>query len=153
MKIAKFVNFSVALAVVGITALFANLPTASANPGEHSKAVKTHTEEAVKHGEMGHADVLATHAGEALKHAKALKESAGDDHYDALVNALEDAVEQGNDGNTAAATEHASMALKHINDLAGHDEMGHGGDHKNHDDKGMAPHGHHDDTGTAPHKH
>ena len=72
---------------IGILALFFNTHTFAADT-EHKLEALAHAEEAVKHGEMGHANELLKYAEDSLEHAKM-------DHAD-------------------VATEHAKKAMKHL---------------------------------------
>jgi hypothetical protein len=88
---------------------------------DEAKNAVYYTEEAIKHGKAGHADVLAKKAEIALKHAKAAHYLAyGPYMADAFeyleegINHLEGGMASGRQGDAPAATKHAEEALAHL---------------------------------------
>jgi hypothetical protein len=80
----------------------------------HLKEAIKHTEQAIEHGKMGHADVLVTHAEEALKHAKAAEAEKANEHTKQGITHLEAAIDTGKKKEAEAATKHAEEALTHL---------------------------------------
>ncbi len=86
---------------------------------EHAAAALEHANQAVIHGEAGHASVLVEHATEALKHAHAAANIAKGEaktHVDASVKSLEVAIEHGKmgAGHVPLATKAAEEAVDHL---------------------------------------
>lgn len=80
----------------------------------HELQAFMHTEAAVTHGEMGHADILVQHALAALEHAHAADPKEQSDHMQEGITHLSAAIEHGKMGHTDIATEHAKQAFEHI---------------------------------------
>ena len=98
---------------IGILALFFNTHTFAADT-EHKLEALAHAEEAVKHGEMGHANELLKYAEDSLEHAKAAMQEGGDAHMKKAIKQLEEAIEHAKMDHADVATEHAKKAMKHL---------------------------------------
>jgi len=86
---------------------------------EHAAAALEHANQAVMHGEAGHASMLVDHATEALKHAHAASDIAKGEaktHIDASIKSLEVAIEHGKKGagHEPIATKAAEEAVDHL---------------------------------------
>lgn len=83
---------------------------------EHGKQALQHAQEAVKHGKMGHADVLNEHTQKALEHAgasqKAHTEAAA--HMGEAITHLNKGAEHAKMGHADVATQHLEQAVTHI---------------------------------------
>lgn len=107
----------IALLGAGLLMLVGSASVALAE--EHAEAALEHANQAVIHGQAGHASMLVDHATEALKHAHAASNIAkgkSKTHIEAAVESLESAVKHGKmgAGHEPMATKAAEDAVEHL---------------------------------------
>ena len=106
---------SVGLLCMGLVAGCASYSTGGGNP--HVAEAITLPQEAVNHGEMGHADAVVTHAEVSLQHAQAAAKEMNNPHLDAGIAELGDAITQGKAGHADVASDHAKSAITHLQEI------------------------------------
>lgn len=113
------VGFS-GLMVLALTSALVVAPvlTGCATAGNpHVAEAIAHAQEAVDHGEMGHAKEIVKHAQVALQHAKMAQEQVSNPHLIEGVSELEEAVAHGSQGHAEVATKHARSAVMHLSEV------------------------------------
>jgi Small metal-binding protein len=102
------------ITMLGVSLALFLIPQVPLAAEDHIAEAITHTNQAIDHGKMGHADVLTTHAEAALGHAQAGEKAKANPHTEEAIKHLKQAIDEGKKGHADAATTHAEAALTHL---------------------------------------
>ena len=102
------------ITMLGVSLALFLIPQVPLAAEDHIAEAITHTNQAIEHGKMGHADVLTTHAEAALTHAQAGEKAKANPHCKEAIKHLKQAIDEGKKGHADQATTHAEAALNHL---------------------------------------
>src|ERR1700746_3523728 len=83
------------VAMLGFSLALFLMPQIALAAEDHIAESIKHTEQAIEHGKMGHADVLTEHAEAALKHAEAGEKAQANPHTEQGITHLKQAISEG----------------------------------------------------------